>query len=67
MSFLTFSDVNIRFTEKKLEQKRYSIIEALPTIQRVELIDKTEFVAAALDKNAEMFVIYIATLLAPAM
>ena len=56
-----------RFAEKELEWRRYSTAEALPITQRVELIDKREFAAAALDENAETFVIYVAALSAPTM
>ena len=47
MPFLTFSNANIRFAEKKLVWRTYSAAEALPTTQRGEMIDKKEFVAAA--------------------
>ena len=63
VSFFTFSDAIIRFAEKKLELRKYSIIEVLFTTQKAELIDKREFASATLDKNAETFVIYIAILL----
>ena len=58
----------MQFVEKKLEWRSYTTAKTLPTIKRVELIDKREFAAATLDKNAEMFVIYVATLsMAPKM
>ena len=65
MFFLTFSNANIQFAEKEFEWKKYIIVEALPTTQKVELINKREFVAAALNKNAETFVVYIAAVSAP--
>ncbi len=49
MLLLTFSDADVRFAIKELEWRRYSIAKALPTTQRFELINKREFVAAALD------------------
>lgn len=48
--------------EKKLKWRSYTIAEVLSTIKVVEFIDKKEFVAVALDKNAKTFVVYIATL-----
>lgn len=65
MSFFTFSDANIRFVEKELEWRRYLTAEALPTTQRVELIDKSEIAFATLDENADTLVIYIAILSVP--
>lgn len=37
--------------------------ETLSTIKKIKLIDKKEFAIATLDKNAKIFVIYVATLL----
>ena len=42
----------------------------MPITKKMELINKREFIALALNKNTETFVIYVATLLAaltPAM
>lgn len=64
MLFLTLSNTNIRFVEKKLVLRSYMTTEALPIIKKVELINKTNFAAIALDKNKEIYVIHIATLLA---
>ena len=61
MPFLTFSDVDIRFVEKKLKWKRYSIVEALP------ITDKRKFVILALNENAETFVVHITAVLTPTM
>lgn len=62
MPFLTFYNTDMKFLKKELEWRSYTTIEALPTTKRVELIDKMEFVAMALNKNAETFVVHIATL-----
>ena len=40
-------------------------VEALPTTRKVEIIDKREFVAAALNTDNETFVVYIAALAEP--
>ena len=64
MLFLIFPNANILFGEKELEWKSYTTAENVSTTKRVELIDKREFAAAGLDKNAETFMVYVATLLA---
>ena len=60
MFFFTLSDVDIRFAEKKLTWRTYTTVEALPTTRRVELINKKEFAAAAIDENSETFVVHMA-------
>ncbi len=50
------------FGAEKLTWRSYTIAEALPTTSRVELIDKREFVKAALDKNSETFVVHVSAL-----
>lgn len=40
------------------------LLRVPPTIKRVELINKKEFVAATLDDNVKTFVVYVAILLA---
>ena len=65
--FLTVFDVDIRFVEKELKEKRYLIAEALPTTQRVGLINKRKFATVAQDKNTKTLLIYVTTLLASSM
>ena len=62
MLFLTFSNKNIWFAEKELTWRSYTSKEALPTTQRVELIDKKKFARMALDKESETFEVYVAAL-----
>lgn len=62
MSFLSLSNANIHFDAKELTWKTYTIVEAMLTSSRVELIDKHDFVKATRDENSETFVIYIAAL-----
>ena len=62
MPFLTFSNVDIWFAERELVWRTYSATEALPTSQRVEIIDKKEFATAALNEEEETFVLYMAAL-----
>lgn len=42
MLFLTLSSVNIWFAKGELVWKTYSIIEVLPTMQKIEIINKKE-------------------------
>lgn len=62
MFFLTLSSADIKFAEKKLTERSYTIAKALLTIKRIELINKKKFVKTALDKNSELFVIHVAAL-----
>lgn len=62
MFFLTLSNVDVQFVEKKIIWRGYTITKALSTINKVELIDKKKFAATALDKNAKTFVVHIVTL-----
>ena len=62
MLFLTLSNADIQFAEKELTWRSYTAKEALPTTQRVVLIDKKEFAKAALDKNIEAFVVHVSSL-----
>ena len=65
MHFLIFSNANIQFPEKELSWRFYTTAKALPATKWVGLIDKKEFVKAALDENSETFVLHVATLEAP--
>lgn len=65
MPFLALSNADIHFDAGSFTWKSYSAVEALPTARRVELIDKREFAKAALDENAETFVVHIAALEGP--
>ena len=59
MPFLTFSNADIQFAEKKLTWRSYTTKEALPTTCWVELIDKKEFAKAGLDENVKAFMINV--------
>ena len=65
MPFLTLDNANIQFEEKELTWRSYTAAQALPTIKRVELIDKKEFARAALDEEFETYVVHVAALEAP--
>ena len=62
MPFLTLSNADVQFVEKELTWRSYTTAEALPTIKRVELINKKEFAKAALDENSETFVVHVTSL-----
>lgn len=59
MFFLSFSNRNIKFVEKKFIQKIYSTCKALLIIKKIQLIDYKKFAAAALDLSKKVFVIYV--------
>ena len=62
MPFLTLSGADVDFAGWELRWRTYTTEEALPTTRRVELVDKKEFAAAALDPEHETYVVYIASL-----
>ena len=62
MLFLIFSNADIQFAEKELTWRSYTAAKALPTLKRVELINKKEFAKAVLDEESETFVVYVAAL-----
>ena len=62
MPFLTLCKADIRFAERELVWRTYSAAEALLTTQKVEIIDKKEFAAAALNKEDKTFVVHMAAL-----
>ena len=65
MPFLTLSKADVRFAERELVWRTYTAVEALPTTRRVEIIDKREFAAAALNADDETFVVHVAALAEP--
>lgn len=62
MPFLTLSNVDIGFLDKKLTWKTYSVAEFLFTIKKIQIIDWKEFVKAVLDPDKEVLVMHIATI-----
>ena len=60
MPFLKFSNADILFREEILMWRIYTTNKALPIIERVQIIDKKDFVIAALDVDSKMFVMYVA-------
>ena len=60
MPFLKISNADIAFGEKTLTWKSYTTNKALPSTERVQLVDLKEFVIAALDADSETFVVHVA-------
>ena len=60
MHFLTLNKADVRFAERELVWRTYTAAEALPTTRRVEIIDKREFAAAALNADNKIFVMHVA-------
>ena len=61
MLFLTLSNADVRLVKKEPTWRSYTNTEALPTIKRVELINKKEFAKAVLDEKSVTFVVYMAS------
>ena len=62
MPFLTFSNTDIQFAQKKLTWRFYTIAKALPTTKQVEIINKKKFTKIVLDKNVKAFVMHVTSL-----
>lgn len=62
MSFLILSNADIRFTNRKLYWRSYSVSEVLPIICCLKLIDQKEFTVVTLGKNNKTFVVHMASL-----
>ena len=60
--FLTFSNANIQFAEKKPTWRFYTTKKALSSTQKIELINKEKLAKAALNENIEVFMVYISFL-----
>ena len=60
MLFLKFSNVDMLFGKRILTWRTYITNKALPTTKQVQIIDKKDFVIAALDIDNKTFVMHIA-------
>ena len=60
MPFLKISNADVSFGEGTLTWRTYTTNEALPTTERVQIVDPKEFVIAALDVDSETFVLHVA-------
>ncbi len=62
MLFLALSNANFLFDTKKLTWRSYTTTKALPTTNKVGIIDKKKFAKAVLDENLETFIVHVAAL-----
>ena len=60
MLFLKLSNADVSFDKRTLMWRTYTINKALPIIERVQIIDKKDFLIAALDANSKTFVVHMA-------
>ena len=59
MLFLKLSNADVLFDEKIFTWKIYITNKALLTNKQVQIIDKKDFIIAALDANSKTFVIHV--------
>ena len=60
MFFLKISNADMSFGEGTFTWKTYTTNKALLTTEQVQIINKKDFMIAALDANSETFVVYMA-------
>ena len=60
MLFLKISNADVLFGKRILTWKIYTTNKALPTTEQVQIIDKKDFVIAALDADSKTFVVHVA-------
>lgn len=66
MSSITLSIADLRFAVGELVWRSDRVAEALPMTRREEIIDRKEFVAVALNKDDETFVVHISAIMGAA-
>ena len=59
MFFLTLSSANVDFLDWELWWRTYTTSEALSTMRHIELVDKKEFAAIALDLEYENYIFHV--------
>ena len=60
MLFFKFSNADVLFSKKTLTWRTYTINKTLSTTKQVQIINKKDFVIAALDADSKMFVVHVA-------
>ena len=60
MLFLKISNADMSFGKKTLTWKTYITNKALPTTEQVQIINKKDFIIAALDADSKTFVVHVA-------
>ena len=67
MLFLILSSADVDFLGRELRWRTYTTKEAFLTTRHVELVDKEEFAATALDSKSEIFIVYVVSLSSDAL
>ena len=62
MLLLTLSGANVDFLDQELWWRTYTTEEVLPTTRHIELMDKKEFVAAKLDSEHKIHIVYVGSI-----
>lgn len=62
MSFLKLSNADMKFAAWEITWRSYTIIKKLLTVKPIKQIDKHKFTQIALEKNSEIFIIYVTAL-----
>lgn len=62
MPSFTFSNANVSFANKELNQRIYTSDKTLSTTKRVQIIKLKKFAKAKLHLNKKAFVVYVATI-----
>lgn len=62
MLFLAFNNGNFQCFAEKLTWRFYIIVEILPIISWVKLINKKKFAKLALNENSKTFMVYMVAL-----
>ena len=58
-TFLILSNENVDFLGRELRWRSYTIKKAFLTTKRIKLVDKKEFLAAALDLEHKIYVVHV--------
>lgn len=62
ISFLTLNNANIQFIERDFIWKIYIVANILPTIKKIQIIDRKKFAKTVLDPNKKVFVVNVTTI-----
>lgn len=62
MPFLSLFNIDDRFTDRELEQRKYTTTKALSIKNKVKLVNYKKFTTVALDPKKKAFIVYTALL-----
>ena len=65
--FLTLSGTDVDFSRQDLRWRNYTTKKALPTTRCIELVDKKEFAAVALNPEHETYIIHVESISSDAL